>query len=129
MPNSRIYKETNKTIKVPMALIVFPDGSHQKISDNTLPYSKVCINYPGEIFLCNSDFLIFGGVYNELEAEEYLEIGQLYFALPKNMLLKKIQTKEMQILANRAHLAMSEIKAILVRTENTGVTFMEIKGE
>lgn len=106
--------------KVSTGIIVFPDGTHQEFSDFTHRYSEV---FMGKMFLCNSDFLLFGSTYTELKADEYLEIGQIYFALPKTWLNKKIESVEMQTLANRANLVMMKVKATIHISGYSAVTF------
>lgn len=58
-------------------------------------------------FLCNSDALLFDEPAPALLPWERLQLGQVYFALPRSMLRRPLAAAEMGALAARAGWAMS----------------------
>ncbi|KAF5736090.1 hypothetical protein HS088_TW14G00224 [Tripterygium wilfordii] len=57
-------------------------------------------------FICNSDEMEFDDVVTELDDDELLQPGQLYFALPLNRLKQPLQAEEMAALAVKASSAL-----------------------
>ncbi|XP_047313333.1 uncharacterized protein LOC124916635 [Impatiens glandulifera] len=56
-------------------------------------------------FICNSDEMEFNDVLSAINADEELQPGQLYFAIPLSRLQRPIQAEEMAALAVKANSA------------------------
>ncbi|KFK32719.1 hypothetical protein AALP_AA6G279900 [Arabis alpina] len=57
-------------------------------------------------FICNSDDMDFDDVVSAISAEEELQLGQLYFALPLTSLHHSLKAEEMAALAVKASSAL-----------------------
>ncbi|XAR73925.1 hypothetical protein NMG60_11008056 [Bertholletia excelsa] len=62
-------------------------------------------------FICNSDAMEFDGFLSAISADEELEPGQLYFALPLKRLRQPLQAEEMAALAVKASSALAQCYA------------------
>ncbi|KAK9109572.1 hypothetical protein Sjap_017632 [Stephania japonica] len=58
-------------------------------------------------FLCNSDNLYYDEFAQPLDSDEYLEVGQIYFVLPKARLQRRLAASDMAALAVKASAALS----------------------
>ncbi|KAK9112338.1 hypothetical protein Scep_019857 [Stephania cephalantha] len=58
-------------------------------------------------FLCNSDNLYYDEFVQPLDSDDYLEVGQIYFVLPKARLQKRLTASDMAALAVKASVALS----------------------
>ncbi|XP_057969828.1 uncharacterized protein LOC131158904 [Malania oleifera] len=59
-------------------------------------------------FICNSDEMDFGDVVAAISADEELQPGQLYFALPLSKLKRPLQAEDMAALAVKASSALTK---------------------
>ncbi|CAN6803092.1 unnamed protein product [Brassica oleracea] len=57
-------------------------------------------------FICNSDDMDFDDVVSAISADEELQLGQLYFALPLSSLHQSLKAEEMAALAVKASSAL-----------------------
>ncbi|KAJ4963234.1 hypothetical protein NE237_023173 [Protea cynaroides] len=91
---------------VATAKLILQDGELQEF-----PYpvkvSKVLQRNP-TCFICNSDEMEFDDFVSAISAEEELQPGQLYFALPMSRLNHPLQAQEMAALAVKASLALTK---------------------
>ncbi|PWA85902.1 hypothetical protein CTI12_AA140290 [Artemisia annua] len=58
-------------------------------------------------FICNSDEMEFDNIVSAISADEELQLGQIYFALPLSRLRQPLQPEEMAALAVKASSALS----------------------
>lgn len=63
-------------------------------------------SYDTTCFICNSDEMQFDGIVSAVAADEELQPGQLYFALPLSRLDRPLRAQEMAALAVRANSAL-----------------------
>jgi len=89
------------------AKLVLPDGKLQEF-DRPVKVSHVVQlqKDPGCCFVCNSDEMEFGGLVTAVDADEELQMGQLYFLLPRSMLGKFLHADDMAALAVKASNAL-----------------------
>ncbi|MCD9560317.1 hypothetical protein HAX54_018932 [Datura stramonium] len=85
--------------------LILDDGRLQEFS-YPVKASYLLQNDP-TIFICNSDEMDFGDVVSAVSAEEELQLGQLYFALPLSRLKRKLKAEEMAALAVKASSALN----------------------
>ncbi|XP_009775617.1 uncharacterized protein LOC107781171 [Nicotiana tabacum] len=85
--------------------LILHDGRLQEFS-YPVKASYLLQNDP-TIFICNSDEMDFGDVVSAISAEEELQLGQLYFALPLSRLKCRLQAEEMAALAVKASSALN----------------------
>ncbi|KAF2544197.1 hypothetical protein F2Q68_00028714 [Brassica cretica] len=57
-------------------------------------------------FICNSDDMEFDEALSAISADEELQLGQIYFALPLRYLRQPLQAEEMAALASKANSAL-----------------------
>ncbi|KAJ8546106.1 hypothetical protein K7X08_018689 [Anisodus acutangulus] len=93
-----------ESTSVATAKLILQDGRLQEF-----PY-PVKVSYllqkDPSIFICNSDEMDFGDVVSAVSADEELQPGQLYFALPLSNLKRKLKPEEMAALAVKASSAL-----------------------
>ncbi|KAK4706565.1 hypothetical protein R3W88_033885 [Solanum pinnatisectum] len=84
--------------------IILQDGRLQEFS---YPIKASCLlQKDPSIFICNSDEMEFGGMISAINAEEELQLGQLYFAVPLKRLGSTLRAEEMAALAVKASSAL-----------------------
>ncbi|CAO2830622.1 unnamed protein product [Amaranthus hypochondriacus] len=86
------------------AKVVLPDGRLEEYS-YPVKVSYVLSKDPN-VFICNSDEMDFDGVVSAIRDDDELELGSLYFALPKSKLSRPLQAEEMAALAVKANSAL-----------------------
>ncbi|CAH8344425.1 unnamed protein product [Eruca vesicaria subsp. sativa] len=59
-------------------------------------------------FICNSDDMEFDEALSAISADEELQLGQIYFALPLRYLRQPLQAEEMAALAAKANSALMQ---------------------
>lgn len=94
-----------ESTSVATAKLILHDGRLQEFS-YPIKASYLLQNDPS-IFICNSDEMDFGNVVCAVNAEEELQLGQLYFALPLSHLKHKLKAEEMAALAVKASSAIN----------------------
>ncbi|XP_049384568.1 uncharacterized protein LOC125848691 [Solanum stenotomum] len=94
-----------ESTSVATAKLILHDGRLQEFS-YPIKASFLLQNDP-TIFICNSDEMDFGNVVCAVKAEEELQLGQLYFALPLSQLKHKLKAEEMAALAVKASSALN----------------------
>ncbi|KMZ63117.1 hypothetical protein ZOSMA_427G00160 [Zostera marina] len=82
--------------------VIFPDGSLQEYSVHDHPKTISMVGLNDNMFLCNADDLQFGGCFVGVGSNQFLQLGQIYFALPKTLLNRPIASDDMAKLTNRA---------------------------
>lgn len=85
----------------PMAQVITIDGSLIEYSVPT-NVSQVLDKEYSTSFLCNSDELYFDERIPELGYHELVELGQIYFMLPRSMLDQPVTSDDMAALAVKA---------------------------
>ncbi|XP_059295224.1 uncharacterized protein LOC132048332 [Lycium ferocissimum] len=94
-----------ESTSIATAKLILQDGRLQEF-----PY-PVKVSYllqkDPTIFICNSDEMDFGDVVSAISADEELQPGQLYFALPLSNLKRKLKAEEMAALAVKASSALN----------------------
>lgn len=93
-----------ESTSVATAKLILPDGRLQEFS-HPIKASYLLQKDP-TIFICNSDEMEFGDTISALNAEEELQLGQLYFALPLKRLRSRLRAEEMAALAVKASSAL-----------------------
>ncbi|CAN4081606.1 unnamed protein product [Withania somnifera] len=94
-----------ESTSVATAKLILHDGRLQEFS-YPVKASYLLQNDP-TIFICNSDEMDFGDLVSAISAEEELQLGQLYFALPLSHLKHKLKAEEMAALAVKASSALN----------------------
>ncbi|XP_010548379.1 PREDICTED: uncharacterized protein LOC104819818 [Tarenaya hassleriana] len=89
---------------VATAKLILQDG---RMMEFTYPVKVgyVLQKYPMS-FICNSDDMDFDDVVSAISADEELQLGHLYFALPLSWLRRSLQAEEMAALAVKASSAL-----------------------
>ncbi|GAB2279703.1 hypothetical protein Dimus_014343 [Dionaea muscipula] len=93
-----------ESTSVATAKLILQDGRLQEF-----PY-PVKVSYilqtDPTCFICNSDEMEFDDVVNAVREDEELQLGQLYFALPRSKLRRPLLPDEMAALAVKASAAL-----------------------
>lgn len=95
-----------ESTSVATAKLILQDG---KLQEFTYPVkvSHVLQKDP-TCFICNSDEMDFDDILSAINADEELQPGELYFALPLSRLKQPLQAEEMAALAVKASSALKE---------------------
>ncbi|KAL8231382.1 hypothetical protein R6Q57_001160 [Mikania cordata] len=96
-----------ESTSVATAKLISHDGRLQEFS-YPVKVSYVLQNNPFT-FICNSDEMEFDDVVSAISADEELQLGQLYFALPLSHLRQPLQPEEMAALAVKASSALKNL--------------------
>lgn len=67
---------------------------------------QVLLKSPGSFFVCDADDMDFEDYVREVGEEDELRPGQIYFVLPRSMLLRRLHSEEMAALAVKASAAL-----------------------
>ncbi|KAF9620199.1 hypothetical protein IFM89_010934 [Coptis chinensis] len=97
---------SSDSTSIATAKLVFQDGKLQEYA-YPVKVSQVLQKYPS-YFICNSDEMEFDDFISAISADEVLQPGQLYFALPLGRLKYPLQAEDMAALAVKASLALSK---------------------
>ncbi|CAH9069428.1 unnamed protein product [Cuscuta europaea] len=95
-----------ESTSVSTAKLILEDGRLQEF-----PYpvkASYLLQKDPTVFICNSDEMDFGDVVSAISADEELQPGQLYFALPLSRLKRRLQAEEMAALAVKASSAFTK---------------------
>lgn len=114
-----------ESTSVSTAKLILEDGRLQEFS-HPVKASYLLQNDP-TIFICNSDEVDFGNVVCAVNAEEELQLGQLYFALPLSHLKHKLKAEEMAALAVKASSALNNSCEKFILVEKSGPNFSKKK--
>ncbi|GLJ44746.1 hypothetical protein SUGI_0940920 [Cryptomeria japonica] len=90
----------------PTANVILMDGGIQKFSD-PVKVEEILKNNPGH-FICSSDVLYIGKFITELLPHEELQLGQLYFIVPRRKLGFVLCEKDMASLLLKANNATAQ---------------------
>ncbi|GLJ44749.1 hypothetical protein SUGI_0940970 [Cryptomeria japonica] len=102
-----ISVEANDVYAEPTANVILMDGGIQKFSD-PVKVEEILKNNPVH-FVCSSDGLYIGKFISELLPHQELQLGQLYFVLPRKKLEFVLSEKDMASLLLKANDAISQI--------------------
>ncbi|XP_009629967.1 uncharacterized protein LOC107779734 [Nicotiana tabacum] len=94
-----------ESTSIATAKLILQDGRLQEF-----PYpvkASYLLQRDPTIFICNSDEMEFGNVVSAISADEELQPGQLYFALPLSNLKRRLKAEEMAALAVKASSALN----------------------
>ncbi|TMW84273.1 hypothetical protein EJD97_025499 [Solanum chilense] len=94
-----------ESTSIATAKLILQDGRLQEF-----PYpvkASYLLQKDPSIFICNSDEMDFGDVVSAISADEELQPGQLYFALPLSNLKRRLKAEEMAALAVKASSALN----------------------
>ncbi|ONK60152.1 uncharacterized protein A4U43_C08F14930 [Asparagus officinalis] len=100
--------EATSIIETPTAKLALTDGSLQEY-DRPVKASHV-LRQKDE-FVCDSDEMEFDGFMSAMDSNEYLQMGQLYFLLPRSMLKRPLHAEEMAALAVKASSALMRARS------------------
>ncbi|KNA09505.1 hypothetical protein SOVF_152840 [Spinacia oleracea] len=98
-----------ESTSVATAKLILPDGRLEEFS-YPVKASYILLKDPN-VFICNSEEMDFDGVVAAVRAEEELQPGQLYFALPLKRLSRPLTAEEMAALAVKANAALLKSRA------------------
>ncbi|KMZ65016.1 hypothetical protein ZOSMA_33G00460 [Zostera marina] len=93
--------------------VIFPDGSLQEYRVHDHPKTISMVGLNDNMFLCNADDIQFGGCFVGVDSNQFLQLGQIYFALPKTLLNRPISSDDMAKLANRAISALANSDVVV----------------
>ncbi|KAJ8567206.1 hypothetical protein K7X08_019414 [Anisodus acutangulus] len=117
-----------ESTSIATAKLILQDGRLQEF-----PYpvkASYLLQKDPTIFICNSDEMDFGNVVSAISADEELQPGQLYFALPLSNLKRKLKAEEMAALAVKASSALDNCGAEKYGCRRKGSDFIvEKKGK
>lgn len=94
-----------ESTSIATAKLILQDGRLQEF-----PYpvkASYLLQKDPSMFICNSDEMDFGDVVSAISADEELQPGQLYFALPLSNLKRRLKAEEMAALAVKASSALN----------------------
>ncbi|KAL1188882.1 hypothetical protein V5N11_000997 [Cardamine amara subsp. amara] len=95
---------SSESIQVATAKLILQDGRMIEFT-NPVKVGYVLLKYP-MCFICNSDDMDFDDVVSAISADEKLQLGQIYFALPLCWLRQPLKAEEMAALAVKASSAL-----------------------
>ncbi|KAG2319153.1 hypothetical protein Bca4012_054593 [Brassica carinata] len=95
---------SSESIQVATAKLILQDGKMMEFA-NPVKVGYVLQKYP-MCFICNSDDMDFDDAVSAISADEELQLGQIYFALPLRWLREPLKAEEMAALAVRASSAL-----------------------
>ncbi|KAK1266474.1 hypothetical protein QJS04_geneDACA014545 [Acorus gramineus] len=92
------------------AKVISPDGG---LKEYTVPVTVAEVllgsGYGPTFFICDSNKLYFNERVPAMDGHEFLDLGQIYFVLPIDLMIKRSLTStDMVALANKASSAMSK---------------------
>ncbi|XP_010526736.1 PREDICTED: uncharacterized protein LOC104804221 [Tarenaya hassleriana] len=90
---------------VATAKLILQDGGMMEFTQ-PVKVGYVLQKYP-TCFICDSDEMDFDDVVSAISADEELQLGHLYFALPLSWLRRPLQAEEMAALAVKANSALT----------------------
>ncbi|XP_015069332.1 uncharacterized protein LOC107013971 [Solanum pennellii] len=93
-----------ESTSVATAKIILQDGRLQEFSYPIKAW--YLLQKDPTIFICNSDEMELGDKISAINAEEELQLGQLYFAMPLKRLRSRLGAEEMAALAVKASSAL-----------------------
>ncbi|CAG7898819.1 unnamed protein product [Brassica rapa] len=95
---------SSESTQVASAKLILQDGKMMEFA-NPVKVGYVLQKYP-MCFICNSDDMDFDDAVSAISAEEELQLGQIYFALPLRWLREPLKAEEMAALAVKASSAL-----------------------
>ncbi|CAA7035811.1 unnamed protein product [Microthlaspi erraticum] len=95
---------SSESAQVATAKLILQDGRMMEFS-NPVKVGYVLQKNP-MCFICNSDDMDFDDAVSAISADEELQLGQIYFALPLSWLRQPIKAEEMAALAVKASSAL-----------------------
>ncbi|MCD9558929.1 hypothetical protein HAX54_016629 [Datura stramonium] len=93
-----------ESTSVATAKLILQDGRLQEFSYPVK--ASYLLQKDPTIFICNSDEMEFGDTVSAINADEELQLGQLYFALPLKRLRSRLRAEDMAALAVKASSAL-----------------------
>ncbi|EOA15637.1 hypothetical protein CARUB_v10005881mg [Capsella rubella] len=95
---------SSESTQVATAKLILQDGRMMEFA-NPVKVGYVLLKYP-MCFICNSDDMDFDDAVSAISADEELQLGQIYFALPLCWLRQPLKAEEMAALAVKASSAL-----------------------
>ncbi|KAG7544796.1 hypothetical protein ISN44_As12g003590 [Arabidopsis suecica] len=95
---------SSESTQVATAKLILQDGRMMEFA-NPVKVGYVLLKYP-MCFICNSDDMDFDDAVAAISADEELQLGQIYFALPLCWLRQPLKAEEMAALAVKASSAL-----------------------
>ncbi|KAF8085347.1 hypothetical protein N665_0671s0025 [Sinapis alba] len=95
---------SSESTQVATAKLILQDGKMMEFA-NPVKVGYVLQKYP-MCFICNSDDMDFDDAVSAISADEELQLGQIYFALPLRWLREPLKAEEMAALAVKASSAL-----------------------
>ncbi|XP_010446732.1 PREDICTED: uncharacterized protein LOC104729489 [Camelina sativa] len=95
---------SSESTQVATAKLILQDGRMMEFA-NPVKVGYVLLKYP-MCFICNSDDMDFDDAVSAISADEELQLGQIYFALPLSWLRQPLKAEEMAALAVKASSAL-----------------------
>ncbi|KAM1348921.1 hypothetical protein PS2_003087 [Malus domestica] len=100
-----------ESISVATAKLILQNGQLQEFSKPIkVSHALQMMNVSPMHFICDSDYMEFGGFFSAVDGDEVLQLGQLYFVLPLSWLKKPLRPEQMAALAVRASLALTNMR-------------------
>eukprot|EP01018_Ginkgo_biloba_P032372 Gb_29302 [translate_table: standard] len=98
-----------KYVSSPTAKLILMDGSIRELAQ-PVKIQRILEETPGgnENFICSSDGLYVGQRISQLPPEQEIEVGQLYFLLPRRKLQFVLSDSDMASLLLKAHSAIKQ---------------------
>lgn len=113
MGNCITSHEARAVAATSTAKVILPDG-HLEEYASQIRVAQVLLKQPSDVFLCNADDMEFDGYVSAVGSDEILYSGQIYFALPRTMLKRRLVSEDMAALAIRAGSALAKSGVIAV---------------
>ncbi|CAN8328175.1 unnamed protein product [Cochlearia groenlandica] len=95
---------SSESTQVATAKLILQDGRMMEFT-SSVKVGYILKKYPMS-FICNSDDMDFDDAVTAVSADEELQIGQIYFALPLSWLCMPLKPEEMAALAVKASSAL-----------------------
>ncbi|KAG2244891.1 hypothetical protein Bca4012_022323 [Brassica carinata] len=97
---------SSESLQVATAKLILLDGRMMEFT-KPVKVGYVLLKNP-MCFICNSDDMEFDEALSAISADEELQLGQIYFALPLRYLRQPLQAEEMAALAAKANSALMQ---------------------
>ncbi|XP_021725465.1 uncharacterized protein LOC110692729 [Chenopodium quinoa] len=98
-----------ESTSVATAKLILEDGRLEEFSYPVK--ASYLLSKDPNVFICNSDEMDFDGYVSAVRAEDELQPGQLYFALPLAKLSRPLHAEDMAALAVKANAALLKSRA------------------
>ncbi|KMZ61466.1 hypothetical protein ZOSMA_52G01170 [Zostera marina] len=131
MGNCVTFHEPTAVAPTSTAKVILPDGNLEEYAAPIrVAQVLLLLNQSTDVFLCDADHMEFNEYVSAIGSDQILHSGQIYFALSKTMLKRRLVKEDMAGLVIRAGsaLAKSGVIAVNVDAVNYSTPVDKIRG-